>query len=540
MNEGMHKTVAEHGGRWIGIVLASLALAEATPSPGAELTLGSPFGNGMVLQRDMPVPVWGWTEAGEKIAVEFKGQKKETIAGKDGQWRVTLDPLKADATPAVLLVRGAGGNLEVKDVLVGEVWICSGQSNMDMGLKAVLDANKHIDAAEFPKLRVLGIPVTAAALAQDRLAKAQAWRTCLPQTAGGFSAVAFFFGRDLLRKLDVPIGLIVVATGATPIELWVPREGLDVTPEMAQWAADARKADQDYRAALEAQRKAMAAAGAAATNKPADPVHPYMVKDNDRRGLGTFFNGSVAPLVGYALRGMIWYQGESNRGDSSLYYFNLHKALVNGWRKVWGQPSAPGSGVPWGEFPFYYVQISALESWRPGWHISEIWEGQTMVLQLPNTGMAVIHDLCEDIKQIHPKNKEGVGQRLALWALAKTYGVKDLPYAGPIYKSYTVEGKRIRIRFDYTFGGLKMRDGKPLDWFTIAGADGKFVPAQAEVDKDTIVVWSEQVELPTDVQFAWDGKAQPNLINGAGLPASPFRTNRGAIPPGQESKGGSK
>lgn len=458
----------------------------------------------MVLQRDLPVPVWGWAAPDEKVVVEFKGQKKEALAGKDGRWRVMLDPMKADATPFILQVHAPSGNLEAKDVLVGEVWICSGQSNMDMKLQTVLDAGAQISGANFPKMRIMEIVVEGAPLPKDRLSKPAPWLVCSPQNAPGFSAVAYFFGREICRKLDVPVGLIVVATVDTAIELWIPREGLDTVPELAQMAADARKADDAYRTAL-------------AANPAAAPVHPYTVKDNPQRGLGMFFNGSVAPVVSYALRGMIWYQGESNRGDTGIDYLQREKALINGWRKVWDL----------GDFPFYYVQISALEaSWRPDWHIPEIWEGQRLAMQIPNTGMAIIYDLCEDIKKIHPQNKEGVGQRLALWALANTYGIKDLPYSGPIFKSYAVEGKRIRITFDYTYGGLKSRDGKPLSWFIIAGADGKFVPAQAEVDKDTVVVWSDAVPEPKDAALGWDGKAQPNLVNTAGLPASPFRTRR--------------
>ena len=492
------------------LMSAVMATALLSNAVRADMTLGSPFGDGMVLQRDMPVPVWGWAEPGQRVEVAFQGQTKGATAGDDGAWRVALDPLKADAAGAVLRVQCGGAEAVVKDVLVGEVWICSGQSNMAMALKETENAEAQIAAADFPKLRLLAMPVRAAALPQERAARAVAWRVCSPQTAGGFSAVAYFFGREVQRKLDAPVGLIVVATGATPIELWVPREGLGLTPELAEWAREAAKVDADYRQAVVAWE-----AGGKTSAAPTQPVHPYMVKNNARRGLGTFFNSAVAPVAGYPMRGMIWYQGESNRGDKAEYYFNLEKALIRGWRKTWGQ----------GDFPFYYVQISALDCWRPDWHIPEIWAGQTMALQLPNTGMVVIHDLVKDIKNIHPKSKEEVGRRLALWAFARTYGYKEIPYAGPIYRSHQVEGDRIRVRFDYTFGGLKSRDGKPLGWFTLAGADGKFVPAQAKVDGDTVVVWSGKVKAPVSVRFAWSEAAQPNLANGAGLPASPFRSD---------------
>lgn len=514
-------------GRLAVLGLAAVGWLAGTGVAVAGVTLGSPFGDGMVLQREMPVPVWGWAEPGAKIAVAFQGQKKEAVAGKDGKWRVTLDPLKTAKAPAVLAIKGTSGGVELKDVLVGEVWLCSGQSNMAMPLHEVLDGPKHAAAADHPMLRRVYFDPVAAGLAQERAAWAgKGWESCSPGSVLGWSAVAFYFGRELVRKLDVPIGLVVVTTGATPIEYWVPREGLDMTPELAELAAEARKLDDKYRQEL--------AAWAAGGKTGAEPVHPYAgpkdlkrskLEANPRRALGVFFNGSVAPLAGYAIRGMIFYQGESNRGDTGAQYFNLHKAMLNGWRKVWGQPPAPGSGVPWREFPFYYVQISALDCWRPDWQIPEVWAGQNRVMDLPNTGMAVIHDLCEDIKLIHPKNKEGVGQRLALWALAKQYGFKDLPYAGPMYKSHAVEESRIRVHFNYVFGGLKSRDGKPLDWFYVAGEDRKFVQAQTQIDADSVVVWSEGIRKPVAVRFAWSEAAQPNLVNAAGLPASPFRTD---------------
>ena len=503
-----------------GARVAVLALAAGWMASAAHaaLSLGAPFGDGVVLQRDQPVPVWGWTDPGQTVAVELAGRTQSVRADTSGRWRVTLPAIDAGG-PYELTVRGPD-EIRVKDVLVGEVWVCSGQSNMDMTLNAVENATQEVAAANYPRMRSLRMPVRGSGLLQERLDQRPAWQACTPQTAGGLSAVAYFFGRELHQKLEVPIGLIVIATGATPIELWVPREGLALTPELAEWSDAARQVDQQYRQEVADHRRALAAweavGKAAGQTAPVEPVHPYLAKDNDRRGLGTFFNGAVGPVVGYGIRGMIWYQGESNRGDSSQAYFAFHKALLRGWRQVWDQ----------GEFPFYYVQISALDSWRPNWQIPEIWEGQTMVLQLPNTGMAVIHDLCTDLKNIHPTNKTGVGQRLALWALARTYGRPNLPYSGPIYKSHEIDGRRVRIRFDYAFGGLRSRDGRPLNWFTIAGADGEFVPAQAQVDGDSVLVWSDKVEKPMAVRFAWDETAQPNLVNGAGLPAGPFRTNR--------------
>ncbi len=502
-------------------------------SAAHQIVLGAPFGNDMVLQRDAPLPVWGWTTAGTEITIQFKGQTAATVAADNGKWQVTLAPLPADGVPATMLIGAAGQVVELHNVIVGEVWICSGQSNMAMELEHVLDASAHIAAAAHPMLRVLTVPVKAAGLAQEAIHPSVQWQVCSTKTAGHMSAVAYFFGRDLVLNLNVPVGLIVVATGSTPIELWVPREGLALSPELSDWAAEAAAVDAEYRSALKNHADSMVQwqTGGELGPPPPPPVHPYAgpygqklgeISRNRRRGLGAFFNGSVAPLARYPLRGMIWYQGESNRGDSSDYYFNLHQALVHGWRQAW---SLPSKVTPWDEFPFYYVQISALESWRPGWQIPEIWDGQTRVMRLPNTGMAVIHDLCEDIKEIHPRNKEGVGQRLALWALAKTYGQAQLAHAGPMYKAHAVVNEGVRIWFDYAFGGLHTRDAKPPDWFTLASADGEHVPAHAQIAGDCIWVPRDQVPMPREVRFAWDGKAQPNLINGAGLPACPFRVN---------------
>jgi sialate O-acetylesterase len=490
-------------------LIASLALAGlAAFDLQAGLTVGTPFGNGMVLQRDMPIPVWGWASAGVEVTVSLSGNQQSAKTDQEGRWKVILPAMPAGG-PHEMVVKGEG-EIRFSDVWIGEVWICSGQSNMDMKLKDCDDAGSMIAAANLPKMRVLRLQAKSSGLPLERLESPVAWTACSPETAGQFSAVAFYFGRELLQKLDVPVGLIVGAAGGTAIEPWVPREGMDRTPEVEKWAKAARYVDEKHLSDLAAWE------ATEAKDRPKKPEHPYMDPKNDRRSLGNLYNGTFAPIAGYGIRGMIWYQGESNRGDSSQAYFYFFKALVNGWRAAWGQ----------GEFPFYYVQISALSSWRPNWHIPEIWEGQTMGLQIPNTGMAVIHDLCKTITDIHPKNKEGVGQRLALWAFAKDYGFKDIPFSGPIFRSCEVEKNQIRIRFDYAFGGLKPRDGKPLDGFTIAGADRNFVPAKAEIDGDTVLVSSDEIKEPVAVRFAWSEEAQPNLVNGAGLPASPFRTHQ--------------
>ncbi len=477
----------------------------AAGNVSAAITAGPPFGDHMVLQREVPIPVWGWATPGETVTVTLGGESGSIQADAEGRWRLMLPAMSAGG-PHEMVIRGSA-EIRFQDVMLGEVWLCGGQSNMAMALWQLANPDAETAHAVYPGIRFMYPSGEHHPLPQKRLNKPAAWQPVNQQR--DLSAVAYYFGRDLHQTLGVPVGLIIMG-GPSRIEIWVPHTGLALVPELADWTAEARQLNTQYLDALQAHQRAGSPEGQA-------PVHPYMVEGSDRHALGSLYNGFIHPIAGYRIRGAIWYQGESNRGDSSQYYYNLFKAMVRGWRHAWGQ----------GDFPFYYVQISANQSWRPPTQVPEIWEAQSALLALPNTGMAVIHDVCSDVTDLHPKEKIPVAQRLALWAYAKLYGRTDLAHAGPIYQAHAVEGSRIRIRFDYTFEGLKSRDGAPLDMFVIAGADGEFKPAQAEIDGDTVVVWSDAVPQPQHVQFAWTGDAQPNLMNGAGLPAAPFRTNRG-------------
>jgi len=473
----------------------------------AELILGTPFADHMVLQRDRPIPVWGWTAPGAKVSVSLAGQSGTATANAQGEWIATLPALPAGG-PHEMIVTGPE-EVRFQNVLVGEVWVCSGQSNMVMALSETDTAAEDIAAADYPQMSVLKLNAQQAGLPEKVPQKPRPkWVPASPATASGFSAVAYSFGREIHRELGVPVGLIVGAAGSTSSEPWTPREGLALEPSLTKWHAAALEEDEKYRAALTEWTKS--------DKSQPQPVHPYLLPQDPQRNTGALFQGTIAQVVPFGIRGVIWYQGESNRGDSSQAYFAWMTALVRGWRAEWGQ----------GDFPFYYVQIGALASWRPNWQIPDIWEGQTWALNLPNTGMAVILDLCGDLKNIHPRQKREVGRRLALWALAKNYGRKDLSFSGPVFRSSTVEDGKIKITFDHTFGGLRARDGKPLTWFTIAGEDRCFVPADAEIVGETIVVSSKEIPLPMAVRFAWDEAAQPNLINAAGLPAGAFRTNQ--------------
>jgi sialate O-acetylesterase len=454
------------------VVLASAAAQAAVKLPAV-------IGDNMVLQRGQPVPIWGWADKGEEVTVTIGDQKHVAKAGEDGRWKVTLDKL-AVGQPLEMSVKGSSGNtITVKNIAVGEVWVCSGQSNMEMGVAGCKNASKEIAAANFPHIRLF--TVEKAKAAQPATDVKGNWTPCSPQNVGGFSAAAYFFGRQLNKDLKVPIGLIHTSWGGTPAEFWTSRKALEANPALKPLA----------------QGEA-----------------------------SCLYNAMIAPLIPYAIRGAIWYQGEANVG-AAYKYRTLFPAMIAGWRADWGQ----------GDFPFGFVQIAPFGYGVWGMDprcCAELWEAQRMTLDaVPNTGMAVTVDIADvegihskngNFEGIHPKNKQDVGRRLALWALAKVYG-RDIVYSGPIYKSMAVEGDKIRLQFNHRGGGLTTRDGKPLTDFTIAGADQKFVPAVATIDGDSIVVHSDKVAEPVAVRYAWREDATPNLSNKEGLPASPFRTD---------------
>ncbi len=485
----------------------------------------------MVLQRDKPVPIWGWADPGEAVSVTLADQTVETMADEGGQWLVKLAALKAGG-PHKLTVCGTN-TIQVNDILVGEVWLCSGQSNMEMGVGVSLNAEQEIAAADYPRIRLFELPRRPAGEpAADINAK---WRVCSPDTIaaggwGGFSAVGYFFGRELHRELDVPIGLIDSCWGGTRIEPWTPPCGFAAVPSLEELASEIERKDTDYKTKVlparmvEIERWIAATREALAAEAPLPATPPWPRHPLKSQGEPTgLYNGMIRPLIPFAIRGAIWYQGEANvHPADGMTYHEKMKALIAGWREVWDQ----------GDFPFYFVQLAPFKYTLHRKEISPyampgIWEAQLASLAIPNTGMAVLTDL-GDWRDIHPKNKQEVGRRLALWALAKTYGRESLVCSGPLYKSMAVEGDTIRVRLDYVGGGLQSRDGKPLNWFEIAGADQQFVTANAKIDGDTVVVSSADVPEPVAVRFSWHMLPEPipNLVNRAGLPASPFRTHR--------------
>ena len=652
------------------------------------------FTDHMVLQRDQPLPVWGWAAPGRVVTVEVGPHSARTRTNEEGRWRLTLPPLESGKAPIKMTVKAGNEKIRLSDILVGDVWLCSGQSNMEMSVSQSADGKAEIKASSHSNIRLFNVPRPVDPIAvdpqDDLLGK---WQVCSPDTIQDFSAVGYYFGREINQRTKVPIGLINSSYGGTIIEAWTRHEEISCLPDMTERIAKAQdihrdpkvvpqdmtaaekraanihkadlKAKADYRLAYKVsaeraeKRKqafdeerenedlarkmtrpdldlsnwktmlipnrwgeaglpdfkgivwfrktidvpsswegknlvlhldriyegdvtwfngeqvgatiianyskqrvysipanliktgsntitvrvtdtfrprgmsgnadaiAICVAGSEKTDRIslAGPWHykpgtqllaklPFPHVDINHPTL--LYNNMIHPLVPFAIRGINWYQGENNHGDGMIY-FDKMQALIQSWRNVFLRPDAP----------FYFVQIAPYQygGEMEKHTLPELWEAQTAALDIPNTGMAVISDIVIT-NWLHPANKQDVGKRLALWALAKNYGQDDLVYSGPLYKSMTIEGSKIRLSFRHTGSGLASRDAKPLNWFEIAGKEGDFVKAQAVIDGNTVVVSSAAIDKPSAVRFAWHQEATPNLINKNGLPAGPFRTHR--------------
>jgi len=483
----------------------------------AAVTVPSVFGDHMVLQRDKPIPLWGRADAAESVTVRIDGSEARTVADDKGLWKVQL-PAMAAGGPYTLAIE-ASNTLSFDDVMVGEVWVCSGQSNMEWPVSRTHNPQKVLETCADGALRLIDIPRTPAGRPQFNVNAA--WKPCAPDTLANFSAVAYFFGCELRRELGVAVGLINTSWGGTRIEPWTPPEGFRSVENCVPIARQIDEANLNYRKTVSALLDPLEvwigrarAALAAQSDLPAPPPVPVHPLKSHAKPTG-LYNGMIHPLVPYAIRGAIWYQGEANRTEAMAYHHKM-KALINGWRTVWDQ----------GDFPFYYVQLAPFKyRTQDPCELPRLWEAQTATLSVPHTGMAVTVDI-GNVNDIHPRNKLDVGRRLALWALAHDYGKTDLVFSGPLYRSMAREGSKIRIEFDHAAGGLASRDGKALSPFEVAGEDRRFVEARAEIDGSTLLVWSDEVPAPVAVRFGWHQEAEPNLINKKGLPASPFRTDR--------------
>jgi sialate O-acetylesterase len=513
------------------VVGITVCVSGASVSLG-DVTMPSIFGDHMVLQQGQGIPVWGWAAPGERVNVTLSGPGHDTNADASGAWMVNLPAEKA-GTGRTLTVRG-NNTLTFEDVAVGEVWLCSGQSNMEMGIEKCLNADEEIAAADFPDIRLIDVPKVLSGVPEPNFKGS--WVRCSPETVathgtwGGFSAAAYYFGRELHRRLDVPVGLIDSSWGGSRIEPWVPPAGFEAVPELKSIAQRVELADPTSPAHKKELAQALdrIAAWIAETRKALDsetmvkppPAVPDALKPLNGRGDPTaMYNAMIHPLVPYTIRGVIWYQGEANRGDG-MAYVDKTKAQILGWRKLWSNP----------DLPYYYVQIAPYQYGSEAPTVLPVfWEAQAAIEKtIPGTGMAVIHDV-GNYTDIHPRNKQEVGRRLALLALNETYQHKDVVCRGPLFKSMRPSGTEITVRFENADGGLKTRDGQAPNWFEIGGDNGTFVKAEARIEGETVVLSSPEVKEPTAVRFAWDKSASPNLMNQAGLPAAAFRA--GEIPP---------
>lgn len=439
------------------------------------LAVGLPaiFGNGMVLQQNAQLRIWGWGKPNEEVTVtgSWDGKAIKTKVNNQAQWQLTLTTPAAGG-PYTLKVQGYN-TIEFTDVLLGEVWLVSGQSNMEWTPRMGIDNGKEeVEKANYPKVRFFSVAHRTADGPQLDLGGQ--WMAATPETTFDFSAVAYFFGKELHQTLDVPIGLINSSWGGTPAEVWIQPQAIAADPALAEAAAKLQEVEWG-------------------------PVRP-----------GKAFNAMIAPLIPYQIAGVLWYQGESNTANPHTYS-ELLTTLIQNWREQWGH-----------EFPFYFAQIAPFKYGRP-MEGAILRDEQRKALSVPKTGMVVTSDI-GNIEDIHPRNKHDVGKRFADIALNRHYGKEDRRVSGPLYREMKKEGKKIRLLFDHAEGGLVSK-GKELTHFEIAGKDKQFVPAKAKIEGNAIVVSTKQVKDPVAVRFAWSNTAEPNLFNKQGLPASAFRTD---------------
>lgn len=527
------------GGRLGSLLLIAAVALAWSPMVSAAVRLPRIFGSHMVLQQEKPLVIWGWSDANETVAVTLGTTTGAAEANERGEWKVTLPARKAGG-PFTLKVNGSS-SVVFEDVLIGEVWLASGQSNMEMGIGACRDGKEEIAAANYPALRLFLVanrwsPEPQADLEAGKTGETQpenTWKVCTPQTIaeagwGGFSAAAYYFGRELHQQLHVPVGLIDATWGGTRIESWTPPEGFAAVPALRKESelvhlGDPRTTAHQQRLAqtLKDTEQWLVAAQQALGKQqlvPTMPTYPAeLLPPHDVQNATALYNGMIHPLQPFPLRGAIWYQGESNSSEGRLYTERM-KALIAGWRQVWSDEN----------LAFYYVQIAPYDYGGNGERIGEFWEAQAEAQVIPKTGMAVITDI-GDLKDIHPANKQEVGRRLAAWALAKNYGKLDVIYSGPTSKALSLEGDTLRVTFDHVAGGLASRDGKPLTWFEVIDADeGGFVKAEARIEGATVVLSAPEVKHPVAMRFAWHMLAEPNFMNTARLPAGAFRA--GEVP----------
>jgi len=473
------------------IIFFFLLLVVFCPVP-AQISLPKVITNNMVLQRNKPVAIWGKASANEKVTVSFAGQSKTAVTDKTGNWQVKLNPMVTSAIPGKMIVSGTN-TITLTNILVGEVWLCSGQSNMEYPLdrkwKRYMAPQKGTDVAE-QELKNTKNPLIRILYVERKLQPelpTKGWVDCNDTILRFVSAAGYFFAKELAENLNIPIGIISTSWGGTRVEQWTPPSAFQQSPL--------------FKDSISGKK-----------NFKIDGMIP-----------GKMFEGMLKPIIPYTIKGLLWYQGESNLmiHDTTTFAAKT-RLMIDTWRSLWNDK----------ELPFYFVQIAPHYYTKRKdklQHNTDLlpyyWEAQASCLQVPNTGMVVTTDLIDDLNNIHPSYKWEVGRRLSLWALAKEYG-KKVVYSGPLYRKMKVDKNRIILEFDHTGSGLVSSDGKPLTWFSITGKDHKFVHAEAEIKGNKVIITSNEVSNPIAVRFAWEETAQPNLCNQEKLPASPFRTDK--------------
>jgi sialate O-acetylesterase len=485
------------------MLLPAVARAEVKPM--------SLFSDNMVLQRDMPLPVWGMALPGETVTVTLAGHKAHATADSQGRWMAKL-PAQPAGGPFEMTIAGKN-TITLKNVLVGEVWLASGQSNMDMKLPSAAGGPEAVQQAGDPSLRFFSAGLTLAT--EPARDVRGAWRVSTPQEAANWYAAAYFFACDLRQTLGVSVGILQAAQGWTPAEAWTSRKALLADPQLKiivdrwdLWMAASPGAKQLHEKKMAEWKQA--AARAKAAGKPVPPQPPAPSSADFMHRASSLYNGVIAPMTPYPIRGVLWYQGETNASRADQYR-RLFPAMIRDWRTAWGL----------GDFPFLFVQIAPLDT-GGGVDSAEHRDAQREALAVPNTAIVVTLDI-GDAKDEHPKNKKEVGRRLSLAAQKLAYG-RDVVFSGPIYRDMKVQGSEVRIRFDQVHGGLVAKDGR-LAGFVVAGEDQKFVPAEAKIDGDEVLVWAKAVAVPKAVRYAWANYPQATLFNKPGLPASGFRTD---------------
>ena len=501
-----------------------------------EVRMPAVFSDHMVLQRDRPLPIWGWADPSEKIRVAFGSEKAETTAGADGAWQCILRAQPVSAKGQTLTIEGKN-QIHIEDVLLGDIWLCSGQSNMEWGLGGC-DAPEDIQKADFPGIRHFGVELHFAATPQKDV-KGR-WSVCTPQTSPGFTAVGFYFARRVFQETGVPIGLLRSSVGGTNIELWMSQETLMNTPALGSYGKMMRDSLAQYQTDLAASLPAVEAwtkesrdamtSGRPIPMPPMIPDFPFGEKAFRPRCV-TLHNGMIRPLVPFALRGVLWYQGENNAGgvEDGKQYVEKKRAMISDWRKWFGDP----------DLPFYFVQLASWQAATNDPGLADGWaffrDAQRQCLSIPHTGMAVATDV-GDALDIHPKNKFDIGERLARWALRNEYS-KEIECSGPLYKAQKIEGNQLVVEFEHVGSGLMigLKDGRApvieakdqkLARFAIAGEDRKWMWADAKIEGEKVICSHPQIAKPVAVRYAFSMNPEgANLYNREGLPASPFRSD---------------